>query len=290
MTRTSQWQLPGGSTRYVIPSRMSSALAAHPLTRDLYPLAFGHYRQARGHHMHRQLHGDNLLIYCTEGQAWLNVEDEPITVGAGDLLLLPEGESHRYTADPDRPWTIHWVHFTGNLASAFRKQMGFGDGHVRHIGQQPRLLVDFNGLLSVQRTGFRMGGLVHAANRLRQLLAAVPLCAAGADTRHNLDLEVIHAYMQEHLEERLTLDQLAELAGLSPAHFATRYRGITGESPIQHFLHMKVELACQLLDTTELSFLAISNQLGYEDNYYFSRLFKKVMGLSPRDYRHTHRH
>jgi len=51
-----------------------------------------------------------------------------------------------------------------------------------------------------------------------------------------------------------------------------------------------VEQACQLLDTTDHSFTQISSLLGYDDNYYFSRLFKKVMGQSPTDYRHTHRH
>jgi AraC-like DNA-binding protein len=104
------------------------------------------------------------------------------------------------------------------------------------------------------------------------------------------DLDIIHNFMREHLDERITLNQLADLTGLSPAHFATRYRALTGVSPIQHFLHLKVEQACQLLDTTDHSFTQISSLLGYDDNYYFSRLFKKVMGQSPTDYRHTHRH
>jgi AraC-like DNA-binding protein len=96
--------------------------------------------------------------------------------------------------------------------------------------------------------------------------------------------------MREHLDERISLGQLADLTGLSATHFATRYRELTGVSPIQHFLHLKVEQACQMLDTTDLSFTQISSHLGYDDNYYFSRLFKKVMGLSPTDYRHTRRH
>ena len=128
------------------------------------------------------------------------------------------------------------------------------------------------------------------ANRLRQLLAAVPLSVGEAGQAQQPDLDIIHNFMREHLDERITLNQLADLTGLSPAHFATRYRALTGVSPIQHFLHLKVEQACQLLDTTDHSFTQISSLLGYDDNYYFSRLFKKVMGQSPTDYRHTHRH
>jgi len=291
MTKTSQWPVPPDSIRYVIPDPVIRSLSRHPLTRDLYPLAFGHYRRAAGHHMHREHHNDDLLIHCTEGEAYLSVEDEPCVVRAGDLVLIPAGAAHRYTAAPENPWTIHWVHYAGPLAEHFRAHMGFTDDiRIQHIGRQPRLLVDFNGLLSVRQTGFRTPGLVHVANRLRQLLAAVPLSVGEADQAQQPDLDIIHNFMREHLDERITLSQLADLTGLSPAHFATRYRAMTGVSPIQHFLHLKVEQACQLLDTTDHSFTQISSLLGYDDNYYFSRLFKKVMGQSPTDYRHTHRH
>ncbi|MDX1457817.1 MAG: AraC family transcriptional regulator [Marinobacter sp.] len=291
MTQTSQWPVPADSIRYVLPAPSVKALSEHPLTRELYPLAFGHYRKAQGHHMHREHHRDHLLIYCTDGRAFLNVEDTPYTAEAGDLILLPAGAPHRYTADPDNPWTIHWVHYAGPLADEFQKYMGFDtDNRLLHLGQQPRVLVDFNGLLSVRQTGFRQKGLVHAANRLRQLLTAIPLTVDDRTSSQQPELEIIHNFMREHLEERITLDQLAELAGLTPAHFATRYRSQTGTTPIQHFIHLKVERACQLLDTTGMSFASISARLGYDDSYYFSRLFKKVMGQSPKHYRHTNRH
>nr|WP_165794798.1 AraC family transcriptional regulator [Marinobacter fuscus] len=289
--QTSRWPVPKDSVRYVVPEPILRLLATHPLTRELYPLAFGHYRKAAGHHMHREHHRDNLLIYCTDGKAFLNVAGTPYTVEAGDLLLLPAGASHRYTAAPDDPWSIHWVHYTGPLAEEFGHYMGFDETtRIRHLGRQPRLLVDFNGLLSVRQTGFRARGLIHASNRLRQLLAAVPINADETSQARQAELDSLHSFMREHLEERLTLNQLAELSGLSPTHFATRYREQTGVSPIQHFLHLKVERACELLDSTSQSFADISRQLGYDDAYYFSRLFKKVMGKSPRDYRHTARH
>lgn len=291
MTKTSQWPVPADSIRYVIPDPVIKTLSRHPLTRELYPLAFGHYRRAAGHHMHREHHNDDLLILCTEGEAFLRIEDEPCVVKAGDLLLLPAGAAHRYTAVPENPWTIHWVHYAGPLAVDFRQHMGFTDGvRILHPGRQPRLLVDFNGLLSVRQTGFRTPGLVHVANRLRQLLAAIPLSMGESGPSQQPDLDIIHNFMREHLDERVSLGQLADLTGLSATHFATRYRELTGVSPIQHFLHLKVEQACQMLDTTDLSFTQISSKLGYDDNYYFSRLFKKVMGLSPTDYRHTSRH
>lgn len=289
--KTSQWPVPPGSVRYIIPPWAIDRLIAHPLSRDLYPRAFGHYRVAHGHQMHRREHDDNLLIYCTDGAASLEVEGQQLDLTAGDLVLLPAGVAHRYASDPERPWSLHWVHYTGALAEEFRWHMGFEDGIFRRkIGHQPRLLVDFNGLLSVRQKGFRHNALLHASNRLRQLLSAVALWDESGSAGEGMDVETVHAYMQDHIAERLTLEQLAELVDLSPSHFATRYRKLTGVSPIQHFLHLKVERACQLLDSTPLSFGAISNQLGYEDSYYFSRLFKKLMGQSPRHYRYKNQH
>lgn len=293
MSQTSDWPLPPGSVRYIIPQRLRKLLEKHPLTRELYPLSFGHYQRARGHSMYRSRHDDELLIYCTEGEAEVVTGQQKLHIQAGDLLYLPAGEPHHYTTPDHNPWTIHWVHYSGPLSSYLRQYLGF-QGNNRHInlGRQPRLLVDFNGLLSVQDSGFQEQPLIHACNRLRQLLTALPLSHKRPQLRQQaeLDLEQLHQLMRDHLHDRMDLDSLAAKAGLSRYHFIARYKQLTGETPIQHYLQMKIERACYLLDTGESSISNIAEQLGYEDSYYFSRLFKKVMGVSPSNYRRVNRY
>jgi len=293
MSTTSEWPLPKGSLRYLLPQRVLGLLEKHPLTRELYPVSFGHYRRAQGHSMQRDRHDDELLIYCTQGEAEVIIGDQKIQVTAGDLLLLPTGEAHRYSTPDKNPWTIYWIHYRGPLAQYFQTYLGF-HGNLRriHLGYQPRLVVDFNGLLSVQDSGFREQPLIHAANRLRQLLTALPLSHQNAQPQQQtqLNLDQLHQLMRSHLNDRLDLDQLAEAAGLSRYHFIARYKQLTGQTPIQHYLHMKIERACYLLDTGESSISSIAEQLGYEDSYYFSRLFKKVMGVSPTNYRRVNQH
>jgi AraC-like DNA-binding protein len=106
-----------------------------------------------------------------------------------------------------------------------------------------------------------------------------------AQHQGTLDLDSIQAYMQDNIHLQLELDDLAAVAHLSKFHFSSRYKALTGYSPIKHFLHMKIEYACQLLDSSEISVKAIAAELGYEDPLYFSRLFSKTMGMSPRAYR-----
>ena len=88
--------------------------------------------------------------------------------------------------------------------------------------------------------------------------------------------------MQDNIDQQIDLDALAGVAHLSKFHFSNRYKALTGYSPIKHFLHMKIEYACQLLDSTEMSVKAIAVGVGYGDPLYFSRLFSKTIGMSPR--------
>jgi hypothetical protein len=69
MSSPSKWPLPGTGIRFMTPAFMVEKLARHPLTKDCYPTAMGFYPEASGHHMERQRHDDNLLIYCTDGTA-----------------------------------------------------------------------------------------------------------------------------------------------------------------------------------------------------------------------------
>ena len=203
-------------------------------------------------------------------------------------MLLPQGLAHDYAASGQDPWTIYWVHFQGTSTRVFMDYLGYREGQaVVQAGVSPALLAAFNSLLSVRRTGYSSSAFINAANQLRHLLTqfAMESSRAQAQRQGTLDLDSIQAYMQDNIHAQLELEDLAAVAHLSKFHFSNRYKALTGYSPIKHFLHMKIEYACQLLDSSELSVKAIAAELGYPDPLYFSRLFSKTMGLSPRAYR-----
>jgi AraC-like DNA-binding protein len=83
----------------------------------------------------------------------------------------------------------------------------------------------------------------------------------------------------------LTLEEIARQVNLSPSHFSFIFKKKTGFSPIEYFNHLKIQKACQYLLFTDLRIKEISSELGIDDQYYFSRLFTKVMGFAPNDYR-----
>jgi len=288
LSKPSQWPLPERGSRLLTPAFMLEELAVHPLTRGCYPLAMGFYPAAAGHRMQRREHDDNLLIYCVEGGGRLAVGRSRYRVTPGDVVMLPRGVVHGYRADTANPWSIFWVHFAGDDADAFIAHLGYRpERPVLPVGLLPALNVSFQNLLAVQHTGYSSRAFIDAANQLRHLLTQLAIAAHQhqASRPRALDLTSLQQFMQERIDQTLGLDTLAAAANLSRFHFATQYKRLTGYSPMKHFLHMKMEHACTLLDRTALSIKAIAAAVGYTDALYFSRQFRRTLGLSPRAYR-----
>ena len=243
--------------------------------------------------MYRANPADDLLIYCVSGQGQLQVEGQTLAVTAGDLLLLPEGLPHRYQADDSDPWSIYWVHLGGDEVAGYFDEIA-GEGVERQrvtVGVHSRLAEEFQSLLSAA-TRVQPEHLVYAANLLRSLLAFAALMRRQYTTRHaSLDINRVNSYLQTALTRRLNLDELVSATStLSRYHFIREYKRQTGQTPMQAFQRIKVSHACYLLDISDDTLAQIAARLGYDDPYYFSRLFKKVMGVSPQRYRRERGH
>lgn len=285
---TSNWPLPANGVRFITPPRLRRLLAKHPLTQGCYPLALGFYPQAQGHRMHRPQPEDHLLIYCRAGQGWLDTPDGRLAVSGGDLLLLPKGVPHSYGTDAQKPWTLYWVHFDGELVADFLQPLG--QGPLWRIGVQPRLLAEFDALLNLRKQGLNLVHFIHAAHQLQVLLTSLAVLPARTTLKSGrvLDVDAVQAVMRAHLHGTLNLDELAAQFKLSRFHFAKTYRALTGHAPIQEFIQLKMAHACRLLDEGEQGIRQVAEQLGYDDVYYFSRLFRKVVGMAPSHYRALH--
>jgi AraC-like DNA-binding protein len=98
-------------------------------------------------------------------------------------------------------------------------------------------------------------------------------------------IEVSLAHMRQHLNEPLRVSQLSALAGVSVSHFFALFRCATGRAPNDFLIRLRITRACELLQFRNLSIKQVADFLGYDDQFYFSRLFKSVTGMAPRQYR-----
>ena len=92
-------------------------------------------------------------------------------------------------------------------------------------------------------------------------------------------------FMHKNLAKTLRLGDLAKIAGMSPGHYGMLFRKSRNYPPIEYFNRLKIQKACELLKTTDQTIREVGESLGFPDPFYFSRLFKKIMGFSPRTYR-----
>jgi AraC-like DNA-binding protein len=283
---TSSWPLPKHGVRFLVPASLVARMRENPLTQEMYPVAAGHYPRAAGHHMRRNQHNNYLLMYCSEGGGEVHAPQGCFPVCAGDLIYLPAGTNHEYSADAEDPWTLYWVHFDGIENSETLRQMPDWQA-VTAIGIHPRIVADFERLFELRWSGDHLDAFIYGSYLLRQIVSYISLMARRHPPGKGMaiDLDAAIQFMQDHLHEHLTLEQLAEKTGLSKFHFSRKFTAATGQPPIQYFIHLKVQRGCQLLDASDRSIKRVAGDLGYEDVYYFSRLFKKVMGLSPTQYR-----
>jgi AraC family transcriptional regulator len=95
----------------------------------------------------------------------------------------------------------------------------------------------------------------------------------------------LRRYLQNHLAETLTLDDLASAVGMTKYHFVRKFRGLTGLPPMAYLRRMRVSAAETLLLNTALPLKAIAPQVGFSDEYHLSRVFRNENGLSPSQYR-----
>ena len=99
-------------------------------------------------------------------------------------------------------------------------------------------------------------------------------------------LRAVVEYIEEHLDASPTLEQMAATAHLSAYHFARQFKAATGLPPHQYLIARRVERAKQLLQAgTDLSLAEVAAQAGFSDQSQFSRHFKRLVGVTPRQFR-----
>lgn len=103
---------------------------------------------------------------------------------------------------------------------------------------------------------------------------------------HRIDqIKVVLEYIEREFQEEITLGDLANLVGMNPRYFCRVFKQITLVSPMDYVIYFRIEQACKMLATTTKSILEIALECGFNDCNYFTRMFKKRKGMTPKQYR-----
>jgi AraC-like DNA-binding protein len=268
-----------------------NAIKANPVLSQLYVTHIGYFPRAAFHYRERRNGcADNILIYCLRGKGWYIIKGKRFEVGVNQFLLLPATkESVRYGADQEDPWTIYWVHFSGRDMDTFNRSFGIGifDG-PRPIAFNEKGLQLWDTMYQNLEMGYSKDNLSNTNLCLYHLIATFLFPDKHPNEKQQDAKDMINetiSYMRKDISARLTIEDMAQKNNLSASHFSSLFRKATGMSPMDYFIHLKLQKACLLLYSKDIKIKEVAVAVGYEDPYYFSRLFKKYLKLSPDQYR-----
>lgn len=274
----------------ILPPVIQDEIHNNPLTKLLFITDIGYYPRAEFHYRARPEGSEqHILIYCAAGKGWVQTGTDKFKIHENDFFIIPALMPHSYGADERDPWTIYWFHFKGTVSHLFLKPefniIRLEPNVNRRNDRRIRLFEELYQNLSM---GYSMENLEYASICLWYLLGSYSYLPQFERIRAIQASEIIEKsilYMQNHLETKVTLDDLAKSCNLSASHYSLVFKRKTSRSPLAYYNNLKIQRACQMLDFTELHIKEIAMQLNFEDQFYFSRVFRRYIGVSPAEYR-----
>ena len=227
-----------------------------------------------------------LLHHVMSGKGVFISRDTRYDLRAGDTFLAYPDTTIHYCADARDPWEYVWVGFGGLDAASYMGQTDLTEEEPVYRGRDSE---EIRALLEriYESYGTSAAESLEMTARLYQLLAFLVRTAQGrrGGGGEAPDCALLAAeYIVNHYETPITVEGLAAYASVSHSSLYRRFVKRFQISPKRFLLEYRIERACALLATTGHSIPEISNSVGFEDPFYFSRAFKEVKGVSPRQY------
>jgi AraC family transcriptional regulator len=163
-------------------------------------------------------------------------------------------------------------------------RMGEHDAMIEQIARNVRDALHEQTHTSVMYVDYL--GRMLAAQLLRKHSASAVMCAAAPGALSQEQMDLTTEYMQVHLAEPISLAQIAAVSGLSPSHFARRFKAANGMPPHRYLMQLRVERAKRLLQYNN-AIAEVALRCGFAHQEHLTRVFRRVTGLTPALYRRT---
>lgn len=210
------------------------------------------------------------------------------TLSAGDLFLVRPDTEILYRADDRDPWEYQWVGFAGADAASMLEAAEFSPDcpvlrAVPYGGELSRRLREIS-----EAFGNSFRSSVEMTGRLCLALSLLIPPASSASSGENAERANVRtacSYIDSHFAYNISIEAVAAYASVSRSTLYRQFMTALGQSPKRYLDTFRIRRACLLLTETELSVSAISNSVGFQSPLYFSKAFRKMMNLSPGEYR-----
>jgi AraC family transcriptional regulator of arabinose operon len=229
----------------------------------------------------------NRFYFIMEGEGRLQIGEEEFYPRPGQLFVMPAGVLQSYSAINENTFAKYWCHFTATIGDLNLFQV-FELPYFIDVKDTGRL----EGLFRELTTHYESGKLISVLRVKSILLEIIAYFIENAGIENIRlpasssfeKLDLILKYIENHLAENITIEDLAKIAHFHPNYFIHFFKSLLGLSPIQYINKIKMEKAKMLLMTSDMSITEIAESVGTQ-LYYFSRSFKNYTGFAPSTFR-----
>jgi AraC family L-rhamnose operon transcriptional activator RhaR/AraC family L-rhamnose operon regulatory protein RhaS len=245
------------------------------------------------------------IVIITAGRGVHVTGEDSYPLSAGDAFVIGGSRRHDYHSmnrlclvnilfQPEKLnlrtydlRTLPGYHALFTLEPAWRQRHQF-NGRLRLQPSELSVVMAYVDKLDEELRTRPSGFKFMATASFMQIVGYLSRCFARAknpDSRALLRIGEAISHLEANYQEPIDLDRLAEIAHMSKRNFMRSFQAAMGSSPIAHLIQLRVNYAASLLRRSEHSVTDIAFQVGFSDSNYFARQFRKLLGVTPRDYR-----
>lgn len=234
---------------------------------------------------------DFQIIYIASGKGYFHFDspDNETVVPAGNIVLYRPKEFQKYEYYGEDKTEVYWIHFTGSDVTNILRKYGFQDNkHIFQVGSSLEYERVFKRIIiELQRCQMNYEEMLTLLLRHLFIIFERELKREHILKNEYLDkeMDIATSYFNENYNHDINIDEYASSRGMSVSWFIRNFKKYTGQTPMQFIVSLRINNAQILLETTEYSINEISSIVGYDNQLYFSRLFRKQKGCSPSQYR-----
>ena len=222
-----------------------------------------------------------LFVLVNEGEATFFHKNATVKLKKHDLLVMCPGEKIHYIAET--PWSIQWVGLYGQTVEKYMRILSID-------GSRPIVKVtEYYELEKILDELYYLIGERNEYSRCRQIVLIYQFFSVllrNSNRKATADISgSAKRIIDYNFDKNITVRGIADMLYLSPEHLTRQFVDKYKISPKEYLIEKRIELAKKLLRESNASVMEISNSVGYNDQLYFSRIFKKKTGLSPFKYR-----
>ncbi|MBD5780025.1 helix-turn-helix domain-containing protein [Pelagicoccus sp. NFK12] len=270
------------------PQRVLSLARSRPFTADFLVTEVGNQNSSEPHERKgTPAAGRNRILFVAEGSGWMESRGLKRELKAKQAALIPKRTNCVYWPSPKSFWNLYWIDFESRGADALLSWTAFHpNSPILHCAASENLKRHFRAILGAVERGYTEHTTLQLSLSLIKILISLhenPLDMDNSRSTHRI--ETAMNSMRDDLSNPRSLETYAKLAGYSVTQFSQRFRQHTGTSPMNYLNELRIQRAGELLKSSDRAIKDIAHELGFEDPLYFSRCFRKCVGLSPRAYR-----